>query len=552
MKNIIIILIINAIFTPLGTLKGNTQGTLSVSTNDKVFLFTDRNLYVVGEPILFSSFIENESGIRSSVLYVEIISHDGISLLSEKFRINEKKTNGSLIVSKEFPTGKYFIKAYTKWMRNFGPDFYSYTPVKLINPSREIAESRANVPNGLGVKFRDIEIKNNCLSSDKESYKPRETATLSFLEENDESDLTWACLSIVPCATISNSYSTIITNTKDDYQLVYPPEEQGISISGKVVTPTTDELLPHALVNISILGPYPDFIPVRTNYSGQFNLNLPNINGNYDLYIGLDLDSHGKIIVDNDFCTRSIDFNHSGLGLSQKEHNAAQNILNNIEISKQFPLPFLSEQIQNPFINQEPFYGTPDMVFEFSKYIDLLSLKEYFYELLPIYVKEKKGSVSFGFYENFPEFKIFDPLLMVDNIVLTDASRVLAADPKLLSRIEIISKPYYKGNMVYGGVVSFFSKKGDFAGIELPSSDIFLNYKFFQDKPRVYPPMQVNKCLPDTRTTILWNPDFHPEVEGPTVVSFQTPDTKGEYDILLRGVTSRGNVVFKRHTIQVK
>lgn len=557
MKKILIVLIINVLIWQFDTIKGNTLPLSNTPGNDKVYFFTDRNLYVASEPILFSSFIENSSGLRSSVLYVEIVSQDGLAFYSSKFRISGQKANGSIHIPTDIPTGTYFVKAYTKWMRNFSPDSYAYVPIKLINLSSNTLGAKKNGKNGSNgayVNFEKVDFSNYIIESNKNTYKPREEATLTLNNQTLDAEFVWSCLSIVPSAAIDYSYNITNGSKSKEPVIVYQPEQEGISISGKVIKAESEELVPHALVNISILGPYPDFIPVRTDFNGYFNLNLPAINGKYDLYIGIEGDTQNRVIIDNDFCTKSNGINYTLFSISDKEQQAAQNILNNIEVSKQFPIPTnpLSSDTHLAFQTLDPFYGTPDVVFEFKKYVDLLSIKEYFFELIPVSVRERKGIVTFGFPENYAEFKMFDPLLMIDNVVVTDASRILAADPNLLSKIEIISKPYYKGNMVYGGVVSFFSKKGDFAGIELPSSDIFLNYKFFDNGPNVNYPNFINENLPDTRTTILWNSDLQMDKDVPTVVTFQTPDTKGDYDILLRGITSKGKVMFIRHTIKVE
>ncbi len=557
MKKTVIILIMNALLWQVDLVEGKTLSSSNLKTNDKVYFFVDRNLFVAGESILFSSYVDNSSDLRSSVLYVEIISQEGLSFYSSKFKISGQKAHGSIYLPAHMPTGSYFIKAYTKWMRNFSPDNYAYVPIKLINLSSNTLGIKTNGKNGNKnsyVNFDKVEYSDGIIETNKTSYVPREEGILSLNIQKLDVDLVWTCLSIAPTAAID--YSTSIANgsKSEDPVIIYQPELDGISISGKVIRIESEELVPHALVNISILGPYSDFIPVRTDFNGHFNLNLPPINGNFDLYIGIESDAHNKVIIDNDFCTKSSGFNYSTFSISDKEQEVAQNILNNLEVSKQFPLPTDYLNSINPvyFQTHDPFYGTPDVVFEFKKYVDLLSIKEYFFELIPVSVKERRGTITFGFPENYAEFKMFDPLLMIDNIVVTDATRILAADPNLLSKIDIISKPYYKGSMVYGGVVSFFSKKGDFAGIELPTSDIFLNYKFFDNGGEVICPNNIDRNIPDTRTTILWNSDLQFDKEVPTVVTFQTPDTKGEYDILLRGVSSRGKVFYMRHSIEVR
>ena len=37
------------------------------------------------------------------------------------------------------------------------------------------------------------------------------------------------------------------------------------------------------------------------------------------------------------------------------------------------------------------------------------------------------------------------------------------------------------GNITYGGIISFVSRKNNFAGIDLPKSGTFISYSFLED-----------------------------------------------------------------------
>jgi hypothetical protein len=84
------------------------------------------------------------------------------------------------------------------------------------------------------------------------------------------------------------------------------------------------------------------------------------------------------------------------------------------------------------------------------------------------------------------------------------------------------------------------------AGIDLPSSDMFLELDFFTpsscSKDRFEP---LSSNLPDTRNTILWMTDLYLEKSKSVSLDFQTPDTPGEYTILLRGINSKGDILLQ-------
>lgn len=524
--------------------------------NDKVTLFTDRNLYISGEKILFSAFIDNDAQVKSSVLYIEIVSQDGLQVYSDKYQIFEKKASGTLTIPTNLSTGDYYVKAYTRWMRNFSPIDYSYTSIKVVNIDNQAI---APISSGNGKEFISLyeassTSKTNAITTNREVYLPRDTAIITIDASQFSTPIDWACLTIAS----SSSVNTLMSRPNDvkskEFTYYFKPEDNGISISGRVVNSDSGAAEAYTLVNISILGPYPDFTATHADSLGYFSVVLPQVFGNYDLYIGSDGNSSNRISIDNDFCTKKIGFENIQFSMSSEEYSAAQNIINNIEVANHFSnsKPYSCCQTKNQFSTTLSFYGTPDIVFDFKKYVNLLSVKEYFHELIPVTVKEKKGRITFGFKENHAEFKIFEPLILIDNMVITDASRIFATDPTLLSHVEIITKPYYKGAMVYGGVVSFFSKKGNFAGIELPSSDLFLNYKFYSSESSCNISQTICKDSPDTRNTVLWINNLKIEEDNITTITFEAPETKGEYDILLRGVNKKGKISFERKTIIVQ
>jgi hypothetical protein len=108
--------------------------------------------------------------------------------------------------------------------------------------------------------------------------------------------------------------------------------------------------------------------------------------------------------------------------------------------------------------------------------------------------------------------------------------------PRLIERIELVNSPYIKGNITYGGIISFFSKNGDFAGIDLPTSGTFINYQFLEDCPGTIPDVTMAKNIPDTRNTVYWDPDLLLDGDGKAEASFIAPETPGLYVIVLKGM----------------
>ena len=125
--------------TPFQSLLSYVQNAYQFSQacqQEKVYLHFDNTAYFQGETIWFSAYVVNASTqtpAPSKVLYVELLSPNGVVLKQLKLKVENGQTNGSLPlvdVSTEearalrgvmaLPSGFYEVRAYTRTMLNFG------------------------------------------------------------------------------------------------------------------------------------------------------------------------------------------------------------------------------------------------------------------------------------------------------------------------------------------------------------------------------------------------------------------------------------------------
>jgi hypothetical protein len=116
----------------------------------------------------------------------------------------------------------------------------------------------------------------------------------------------------------------------------------------------------------------------------------------------------------------------------------------------------------------------------------------------------------------------------------------------------VITVPYIKGNITYGGIVSIVSRRGDFAGIDLPASGIFFNYKFFEDTCHCDIKPENSADLPDSRNTVYWNSNVKWDVNHSTEISFTSPSTPGKYYIVMQGINPNGEGYQQFESFNVK
>jgi hypothetical protein len=561
MKRITLKLIFVLIFI-IGNLNiSNCQQTRFVQTGESVELFSDRNLYIAGEEVLFSAYIQPADGQNnseySSVLYCEIVTPGGDRIAGNKYLIENSSASGSITIPGDIITGIYYLRAYTKLMRNEGPSFYNYTMLKIVNPGRSEVQVVSDNNNSSDILSAEEEPAESgfpfLISIGKNQYATRDTVNL-LIETTGKDQSSWKVLSIavVPEFSISAEKVKIPENGQSENELYFVSENRGLSITGRLNDNNTGNPLPGSMVNLSIMGSGRDFMAMQTDKMGRFYFSLPDYTGYRDVFLSSENTSNAdpKLLVDNDFCTLPVHIPSRTFILTRQERDVAYNMAVNKQLESYFytdSIPYLI----NDLYGDQVFYGKPNEILYIDNYIQLPTLEEYFNGLPTVVkVRKRQGEKYFKILGTQTELSEFDPLIMVDQVAIGDISKILAIQPANISRIEIVNELYVKGDQTYGGIINIISKRGDFAGIDLPSSGIFINFSFLSDKDH-YSKINPLPNTPDTRNTLFWEPQLVLNKDNTSNVSFSVSDTPGRYQVVLNGVNSKGETYRLSTTFEV-
>ena len=129
-------------FVLLSTIcSGRPQQANSDSLNiiEKVYLHTDRTTYYPGDDIWFKAYLIDASGKlltdNSMNLHVELISPDQKIIDSHIVKLDNGLGNGDFHLAKKIQSGRYRLRAYTNYMRNFGDQLFFNKDITIINSS---------------------------------------------------------------------------------------------------------------------------------------------------------------------------------------------------------------------------------------------------------------------------------------------------------------------------------------------------------------------------------------------------------------------------------
>jgi hypothetical protein len=114
---------------------------------EKIFLHLDRTTYIQGDTIWFKGYTwygyEQVPDTTSSILYVDILDSKGKIKLSKKVLLQNGTSEGDFSLDTTIISGKYFIRAYTRWMQNgnAGDPFYQSI---TVNPGSQNFQLECN------------------------------------------------------------------------------------------------------------------------------------------------------------------------------------------------------------------------------------------------------------------------------------------------------------------------------------------------------------------------------------------------------------------------
>ncbi len=109
---------------------------------EKVYLHIDRELYAPGDDIWFKSYLV--SGINNKLvpgyknIYIQLISESGAVVIDRIILSRDGTARGDIQLPFEIGDGNYTIRAFTKYLRNFGEESYFHKKIVISGSKNSI------------------------------------------------------------------------------------------------------------------------------------------------------------------------------------------------------------------------------------------------------------------------------------------------------------------------------------------------------------------------------------------------------------------------------
>ncbi len=132
----------------------------SLKMMEKVYIHTDRTCYFPGNDVWFKAYLINGSerilSGHSNNLHVELISPDSKIIINNVIRLDAGLGNGDFKLPEGLKPGRYRLRAYTNYMRNFSDQLFFNKEIVVINSTDAkdaIADEKEVVKNKLDINF---------------------------------------------------------------------------------------------------------------------------------------------------------------------------------------------------------------------------------------------------------------------------------------------------------------------------------------------------------------------------------------------------------------
>lgn len=541
---------------------------------EKLFITTDRQIYITGEQIRVKVYEMDELSCLpvgfSKIVYLEMLNAGNNPVRQAKVRV--EGTSGSAVfrLSDTLSSGNYLIRAYTGWMENFPEDLFSYTTITVINPFKDLNDLVTQYPGQINENSLSYVESNELTCKEATGDQVKITANpdrkKNGIRDRVEVDISVSgsdgrpveadlSVSVVKAYLAGTDRKNLITvpakksSLNDTFGSVsHLPELEGELIRGVIFNRITNQPLRETDISLSFVGKTARCQFTRTNAKGEFIFVVKDQDGLAEIVIQpLIPDISGSYVeliqpffnTYNGFSPPVFELDSS---LTAKLNNAviAMQVNNNYEQVR-------DKSAGPPALKTRDFFGSSDRTVDMSNFIELTNIREVVREILPevtLFTKDKKAALKVI---SSNPYQIFNnpALVLFDGVPVSDIEELMKVSAKELEKTEIINTRYFYSDYVFEGIVSFISKEGLLNSIESSSSVFRQLYEGCLKDEIFYSPdystdSAILMRIPDFRNTLYWNPDVFTSADGSAAVEFYTSDEAMEYTIIIEGFTSEG------------
>lgn len=494
----------------------------------------------------------------SSLAFIELVSSENTSILRKKILLQHGEGLGEFEIPGNLPTGLYYVLTYTNWMKNFGEASFSRKELIIVNPFQplnKIQDRTDSLKSQGGTSLSDNKTNNVKITPDRKIYPTRQLVTIKIETNSTAGKPISADFSVSVCR--REPQMIFSTNTskgpivmKGSERKVYLPDYKGMRLSGKLMD-SSDNGVAGAPVSESTPGYGTDLKRSITDSKGDFNFLLKPKEGEREIVFTLPAPDT-KISLEESFWNGFRDPPDNLIfGLNQEAISYLRGKFTHFQFQSRFKKQYFIPNTQAKIAaDSSVFYSKPYQLIELKDYMELDSLREYFYELVPsVRISQRRGEIDISVRDSLNMSFLEDkPGVFLDGIFYNDYTAITDIPIKEIDRIAILPKTYYYKDFTFGGIIDIHTKKSDFNSVKLlPNMTRFIypmaNASEWKYKSPNYSIADSHDRVPDFRYLLHWEPNIRVGNSGEAKVQFYTGDVKGNFIVKVIGIDEDGGIL---------
>lgn len=555
---------------------------------ERVFLQTDRDIYIAGESMHVKASLINGNGKQHSGIIYLVLRNEAGPAVTSAHRVSHASAHGMIYLHDTLPSGYYELIGFTNWMKNMDESHFFcktlFIANRFDNALDALNETRANDREHTGDAGRGDSrefSRHSAGASEKTfvesltiSHPPaagtREKLTVTVSTKLDELFPAGLAFSVSHIeATGHQGTAPSCTHSTEPYpetvqtngNPIHFMERQDWILTGQITDSLSGTPLEGIRIVLNTPGNCVNLLYTYSDEHGIFAFALPPAYNNRELFLSPASSPPGvlpKLSLWDKF-ELSRPFNPDRfLGPEAKAYiRKSQDI---VRAQKAFGVQEAGTAKMPDSLSAAPvsLYSHPVQVLYPDEYTPFDDLQEIAREIVPSWRIRRSGQdyrsslVSASTHLTLPG----SPVYFLDGLILFDVNPLIYLNSGMLERIEIHNLQWFFGDMEFPGIIGLFSKSGEYLRIagELPF--VRTRYGFDEAIHTFTAPSHENKNrdpeYPDLRQLLYWDPQLRTGKDGMAQVSFYTGDLTGDYIIRAEGVASDGSIVSISGVISVE
>lgn len=539
--------------------------TSGKSLYERLYLQTDKDMYLSGELVwlkLLTSTPEGQPLKFSKIGYIELLDAN-VSQVQLKVELSDGVGNGSLVIPTALPTGYYRLVAYTRYMRNETPVPLFEKVVGVINPF--VQQEQKPLSAGVSTNLQSGQKERNTISvSNQNSYHTRNLVELKLnqLPENVHS----LSVSVAAKDFVSIFPSGNITQwqqKKQNQQLrplsdKYLAEYEGHIILGKLIDESTGRQAPydeHIMPYVSFPGENIRLFAGKAAKDGSVQFFTKKINGSKEVVSSLSGSNADEYRVDIE---SPFILDHTKEQLPPLELAGYQEKILQRSMGVQVLYSYMNDSLNRSEPSESLFRHSPDRLYIMDEYTKFATMQEVVTEFVTfVRFRTLYGQRYLSTFREDIGYSSGTTLVLLDGIPIFNHEIIFKYSPLNIEKIEIYFDRYVFGGKWYDGIIHFITRNKNYPDLKPDPSTRFFSYDGTQRRRIFYSPIYAteadrNSRLPDFRHTLYWNPDIKTENRRSVSIPFYTSDLKGEYQVVIEGLTEDGKPVYATSNFSVE